>query len=358
MHVVQLSAQSENYVNERQQARHRRYERHVHQVRSDHDRNDDHTHGKPGNGLHVTPNEHAQQKNRENPTIHPVIIPTACNTRRQAGPNLLGVIVPAKFLRVSVDLELAGKTALVSGSYRGTGLIIAKRLAEEGARVLVHGLEAGQAQTAVAEIGCGEPVTGDITTDAGASALCDACPAQVDVLINNYGTADAGSWEESDTEDWLRSYQKNVLSAQRLIRQLLPQMRALGWGRIINLGTVGSTRPNNRMPQYYAAKGALATMTVSLAKEVAGTGIGVNLVSPGVILTPEVKAAYLKHGQKKGWGDTWEEIEPHVAKDIPHGRIVSREEVASLIAFLASPLANGIHGQNIRVDGGALDILT
>ena len=183
-------------------------------------------------------------------------------------------------------------------------------------------------------------------------------PATVDVLVNNYGSADGGSWEQSTSDDWLGSYQKNVLSAQRLIRLLLPQMRTLGWGRIINLGTVGSTRPNNRMPQYYAAKGALATMTVSLAKEVVGSGIGVNLVSPGLILTPEVKAAYLARGRKKGWGESWEEIEPHVAKEIPHGRIVSREEVADLIAFLASPLANGIHGQNIRVDGGALDILT
>lgn len=274
------------------------------------------------------------------------------------GPNLIGVIVPPNDLRISVDLELGGKTALVSGSYRGTGLIIAKRLAEEGACVLVHGLEAGQAEAAVAEIGCGEPVTGDITTDAGAKELFETCPEQIDVLINNYGTADAGSWEESDTDDWIRSYQKNVLSAQRLIRRLLPQMRTLGWGRIINLGTVGSTRPNSRMPQYYAAKGALATMTVSLAKEVAGTGIGVNLVSPGLILTPEVQAAYLTRGRKKGWGETWQEIEPHVAKDIPLGRIVRREEVADLIAFLASPLANGIHGQNIRVDGGALDSLT
>lgn len=262
------------------------------------------------------------------------------------------------FARVDVNLELAGKTALVSGSYRGTGLIIAKRLAEEGVRVLVHGLQAGQAEAAIEEIGTGEPVTGDITTDDGAAALVDACPRPVDVLINNYGTADAGSWDESDADAWLDSYQKNVLSAQRLIRRLLPEMRTLGWGRIINLGTTGSTRPNSRMPQYYAAKGALATMTISLAKETAGTGIGVNLVSPGLILTPEVQAAYLERGVKKGWGKTWEEIEPHVAKDIPLGRIVRREEVADLIAFLASPLANGIHGQNIRVDGGALGILT
>ena len=135
-------------------------------------------------------------------------------------------------------------------------------------------------------------------------------------------------------------------------------MTTRGWGRIINLGTVGSTRPNSRMPAYYSAKGALATMTVSLAKEIAATGVRVNLVSPGLILTPEVEAAYLKKGRKEGWGETWEEVEPHVAKDIPIKRIARREEVASLVAYLASPLADAIHGQNYRIDGGSVDIVS
>jgi NAD(P)-dependent dehydrogenase (short-subunit alcohol dehydrogenase family) len=236
-----------------------------------------------------------------------------------------------------MDLYLRGHTALVTGSSRGTGLVIARRLLTEGARVLVHGLEPGQAERAVAEIGGGVPVTGDITGDAGSAEVLAACAGEtVDILINNYGTADAGTWEGSDTEDWLLAYQKNVLSAQRLIRAL----------------------PNARMPQYYAAKGALATLTISLAREVAGTGIRVNLVSPGLILTPEVESAWLERGRARGWGSTWAEIEPHVAADIPIRRIARREEVADLVAFLASPLADAIHGQNIRVDGGAMETLT
>jgi len=258
-----------------------------------------------------------------------------------------------------MDLRLHGRTALVTGSARGTGLVIARRLSEEGARVLVHGLEDGQAQRAVAELGLGVPVSGDITTDAGTTELLAQCdPQSIDILVNNYGTADSGSWTESGTEDWLLAYQRNVLSAQRLIRALLPAMRTRAFGRIINLGTVGSTRPNAGMPHYYAAKGALATMTISLAREVAGTAIRVNLVSPGLILTPEVEAAWLARGRQKGWGETWAEIEPHVARDIPIRRIARREEVADLVAFLASPLADAIHGQNIRVDGGALESLT
>lgn len=269
-----------------------------------------------------------------------------------------------------MDLQLNGKTALVTGAHRGTGYIIAQHLAAEGARVLLHGFTTEQAETAAADLianaahaQTSQPdvvaVAGDITTDDGAQALLDALATNPpDILVNNYGTADSGRWDDADTNAWLDAYQKNVLTAQRLIRGLLPHMRSRNFGRIINLGTVGSTRPNAIMPHYYAAKGALATLTVGLAKEVAGSGIRVNLVSPGLILTPEVEAAYLKRGKAKGWGDTWEEIEPQVAKDIPIGRIVRREEVADLVCFLASPKADALHSQNIRIDGGALDIVS
>ena len=258
-----------------------------------------------------------------------------------------------------MNLELTGHTAIVTGSHRGTGLIIARHLLREGATVLVHGFTADQADAAVTELGAGIAVAGDICTDAGAQNLIDTClEHHVDILVNNYGTADAGDWQKSDSSAWIDAYEKNVLSAQRLIRGLLPAMSARGWGRILNLGTIGSTRPNAIMPHYYAAKGALAAMTVSLAREVIGTGIRVNLVSPGLILTPEVEAAHLERGRRKGWGSTWAQIEPHVAADIPIGRIVRREEVADLVAFLASPLADAIHGQNFRIDGGAVSIVS
>jgi NAD(P)-dependent dehydrogenase (short-subunit alcohol dehydrogenase family) len=257
-----------------------------------------------------------------------------------------------------MDLSLNGKTALVTGSSRGTGLIIAAHLAREGATVYVHGLEPGQAQAAVDEIGVGIPVTGDIRTDAGAATLFANLPRALDILVNNYGAASRGSWSALDTDAWIEAYQTNVLSAQRCVRALLPAMQERGWGRIVNLGTVGSTRPAERMPHYYAAKGALATMTVSLAKAVAGSGVTVNLVSPGLIRTPEVEAAWLERGVREGLGDTFEAIEPQLAQDIPIRRIARREEVADLVAFLVSPLAGAIHGQNIRIDGGALGTVT
>jgi NAD(P)-dependent dehydrogenase (short-subunit alcohol dehydrogenase family) len=260
-----------------------------------------------------------------------------------------------------MDLQLSGRIALVTGSHRGTGQRIAARLADEGATVLVHGFTRAEATASCTTIGCGIAVAGDITTDAGTAELLASCTAAappIDILVNNYGTAAAGHWDDTGTDAWIGMYQHNVLSAQRLIRALLPTMRTRKWGRIINLGTVGSTRPAARMPHYYSAKGALATLTMSLAKEVAGAGITVNLVSPGLIHTAEVEAGYLAQGHRNGWGDTWAEIEPHVAADIPIGRIVRRDEVADLIAFLASPRADAIHGQNIRIDGGALGVLT
>ena len=130
--------------------------------------------------------------------------------------------------------------------------------------------------------------------------------------------------------------------------------------RIINLGTIGSTRPNSVMPHYYSAKGALATLTVSLAKELGPRGITVNLVSPGLIRTPEVEAQYLKHALESGWGNDFDAAEAKITEAFfpnPLNRIATREEVADVVLFLASARASFVNGQNIRVDGGAVDIV-
>lgn len=258
-----------------------------------------------------------------------------------------------------MNLELEGQCALVSGAHRGTGTLIAQHLAAEGVRVWLHGFTQAEAEGAANKIDNAYPVSGDITTDAGAASVIAAVQAHPpSILVNNYGTTVRGDWETSTADVWLDAYQKNLLSAQRLIHGLLPAMRKRGWGRIINLGTIGSTRPNSAMPHYYAAKAALANMTVSLAKTVGPDGVRVNLVSPGLILTPEVEAAYLTRGEREGWGSSWDQIEPHVAKDIPIGRITRREEVADLICYLASPKADAVHGQNIRIDGGSVDVVS
>ena len=123
-----------------------------------------------------------------------------------------------------MDLELTNRTVLVTGSYRGTGLVIARSFKDEGAEVFVHGFTVDQAEAAVAEIG-GTPVFGDIRTDDGVAAVAEQVGTTPDILVNNYGTASAARWEGATAEDWTEMYEANVLSAQRLTGQFLPSMK-------------------------------------------------------------------------------------------------------------------------------------
>ena len=189
------------------------------------------------------------------------------------------------------------------------------------------------------------------------SAIADAV-GTVDILVNNFGQASGGTWSSATPEDWIVSYQVNTLSAVRMIRAFVPGMRERTWGRVIQIATVGTTRPNARMPQYYAAKAALANLTVSLAKELVGTGVTVNTVSPGLIHTAETETYLRSLGAKKGFGDRWEDIEREGVKKLagaPVGRMAKPEEVADLVLFVASERAAYLHGGNLRIDGGATD---
>jgi NAD(P)-dependent dehydrogenase (short-subunit alcohol dehydrogenase family) len=260
-----------------------------------------------------------------------------------------------------MQLTFTNKIALVTGSDRNTGAVIAQRLAHSGAAVIVHSNRSdGSAAAAAGEMRCGFWVEGDIATDAGCEAVLAQLQEQalqVDILVNNYGTASFAKWGSAGTADWLDMYQKNVLSVARLVQGLVGDMKMKQWGRIVNLGTIGSHRPGRIMPHYYAAKGALANLGVSLVQELAGSGITVNTVSPGLIHTPELEAGYRATAAKKGWGEDWQEIVRHiVAEDFPNpcGRLATREEVADLVAFLCSDNAGFINGQNIRIDGGAI----
>ncbi len=260
-----------------------------------------------------------------------------------------------------MDLELNNKTALVTGSNRGTGEIIAQALAREGVSVIFHSNDEGASSDVAATVDGACGVWGDISNDQGAQQVLTqafAATDHIDILVNNYGTTSRGSWDKSTTEEWLDIYQKNVLSATRMIQGIVPGMKEKGWGRIIQLGTIGSHQPNAVMPHYYSAKGALATMGPSLAKELSHTGITVNTVSPGLIRTPELEAGFRKRATRENWGDSWQEIEAKIVElnfPNPCGRIAEREEVADLVVFLASHRAAFVNGQNIRIDGGAVN---
>ena len=257
-----------------------------------------------------------------------------------------------------MELGLAGKVALVTGSYRGTGAGIAEALACEGATVLVHGFEVGQPEPVAERLQSqgldAQPLVGEFFDDEGAEALARealAIAGRIDVLVNNYGVAERGRWFDDSTDDWIAIYQKNVLSGVRLVRAFVPGMRGQGWGRVIWLGSVGSLRPNARMPHYYASKAVLPTICVSLAKELSGTGITVNLVSPGLIATVEVKEQMARRRADSKDAGGW----AAGLLENPIGRMAEIEEVASLVAYLASERSGAINATNIRIDGGASD---
>ncbi len=260
-----------------------------------------------------------------------------------------------------MDLGLRGRTALVTGSHRGTGQAIAGVLADEGAAVVVHGFERDPAEAVASSLrdrgGEARAVWGDLLTDAGAAAVADAA-GPVDVLVNNYGTAERGDWSSS-TDDWVDLYQKNVLSGVRMVHALVPAMRTRGHGRIVFVGTVGNLRPAARMPHYYGAKAALPAVVLSLAKELSGSGVTVNLVSPGLLATAEVRAGLVARAQREGRSTAWDDVARHAAEHfMPNlvGRVGEPEEVGRAVAFLASDGAGYVNGANLRIDGGSADV--
>jgi 3-oxoacyl-[acyl-carrier protein] reductase len=263
-----------------------------------------------------------------------------------------------------MELGLRGKRALVTGSSRGTGAVIAAQLARERATVFVHGLERTDTQEALVQglraLGSdAHCVSGDIRTDEGAAQLVQELADGLDILINNYGAPASGDWHTATTAQWVDVYQQNVLSAVRMIDGFVPGMRSRKWGRVIQISTIGAIRPNKRMPHYYAAKAAMANVTASLVKELAGTSITVNTISPGLIHTAEVEASFRALAQRRGWGDDWKEIEARGVELLmpnPTGRLARREEVADLVTFVASERASYLNGAHLRIDGGATDL--
>lgn len=256
-----------------------------------------------------------------------------------------------------MDLKLTGKRALVTGSSSGIGAAIARELAAEGMAVVVHGRHAPRAQAVADEIGAAGVALGDVTTEAGADAIA-AAAGGIDVLVNCAGGVVKGGnpdWTEMSDADWAMSFNLNVTAAVRLAQRLTPHMIERGWGRIINISSVGGTQVSGRLLEYGAAKAALDHLTVNLSRRLAPHGITVNAVIPGTVLTPQAIRWIDALAAQHGWPDDFATRERLYTSDFapqPVPRLGRAEEIAAAVAFLASPRSDFTTGARLRIDGG------
>ena len=262
-----------------------------------------------------------------------------------------------------MDLHVAGKRALVTGSSSGIGEQIAKTLAAEGVSVVVHGRREAEIKRVAQEItdagGKVATTVGDLGSDEQASAVVDASLAAfggIDILVNNAGAFPIRNFLETTADDWNRLFNDNVTSVVRLVNRLVPGMKDRHWGRVITIGSFLGPMPEPFVAVYAATKMANINQTVSLARALSGTGVTSNTVSPGPIRTPGMEAGAKAMIEAQGGTYDFATFEAGYVKhaELPAGRIGLPIDIANAVTFLASPLADFITGANLRVDGGMM----
>lgn len=260
-----------------------------------------------------------------------------------------------------MQIDLSGRTALVTGSTQGIGRAIAATLADAGARVAVNGRSADKVEAAIAELAADGrefvAAPGDVTTPEGAEAVL-AATGDVDILINNLGIFGAEAALDIDDDEWRRYFEVNVLAAVRLIRATLPGMKARGWGRIQNIASDSAIVIPAEMIHYGMSKTALLAVSRGFAKDAAGTGVTVNSVIAGPTHTEGVETfVYELVDESLSWEEAQREfMRTHRPQSLLQ-RLIEPQEIANLVAYLASPLASATTGAAVRVDGGYVDAI-
>ena len=259
-----------------------------------------------------------------------------------------------------MDLDLTDKLSLVTGSTAGIGYAIAASLAREGARVIVNGRTQSSVDNAVSRIksdtdGNLSGFAGDLGIDATALKLAEKFP-DVEILINNLGIFEPKEFEDITDADWRRFFDVNVLSGVRLARLFLPGMKRRNWGRIIFISSESAVQIPAEMIHYGMTKTAQLAVSRGLAESVAGAGITVNSILPGP--TKSRGVGEFVGELAKAEGKSFEAFEKEFFEKFRPTSLIKRfatpEEVASLVTYIASPIASATTGAALRVDGGVV----
>lgn len=256
-----------------------------------------------------------------------------------------------------MDLGIAGKKALVCASSKGLGRGCAEALAEAGVN-LVMNARGAETLKAVAEDIAGKygvdvaPVAADVTTQEGRAKLLEAA-GDVDILVTNAGGPPPGLWSDWDREDFIAALDANMLAPIALMKALLPQMMEKGWGRVVNITSQSVKSPIAVLGLSNSARAGLTGYVAGTSRQVAPHGVTINNMLPGIHATD--RAVSLDKGVSEQEGISPEEARTRREQTIPAQRYGTAEEFGAMCAFLSSQHSGFIVGQNILLDGGAVN---